>query len=197
VATAAAVTATTTFTAVVMIVIVAVTTAATVMVVIVVMIVCTVNVAMSQFFFGGFTQRNDFHVEFQILASQHVVAVNNNVIVFHFGDFNRYWTLVSFSQETHANLQFVNAHEDVFRYTLHQVFIILTVSVVCANFNVKLVACFVTFQRFFKARDQGTVTMQVVERRADRRLINQHTVFCTYLIGQADHQVFCYFHDIS
>ncbi|SAE90826.1 Uncharacterised protein [Enterobacter cloacae] len=53
------------------------------------------------------------------------------------------------------------------------------------------------FQRRFQAGNQGTVTMQVVQRRTHRRLINQHTVFCTYLIGQADHQVFCYFHDIS
>jgi hypothetical protein len=200
VTTATAVAATAAFTAVVMTVVVVVTvaTAATAfVVVIVVMAVSTVNVAMSQFFFGRFTQRNDFNVEFQVLASQHVVTVNDNVIVFDFGDFNRNRTLVSFSQETHANLQLVNAHEDVFRYALHQIFIILTVSVVCADFDVKLIACFVTFQRIFQARDQGTVTMQVVERRTNRRLINQHTVFCTYLIGQADHQVFCYFHDIS
>jgi len=197
VATAAAVTATTTFTVFVIAVIVAVTTAATVMVVIVVMVVSTVNVTMSQFFFGCFTHRNNFYVEFQVLASQHVVAVNNNVIVFHFGDFNRYRTLVSFCQEAHANLQFVNAHEDVFWYALYQIFVVLTVGIVRAHFYVEFITNFVTFQRFFQAGDQGTVTMQVVERRAYRRLINQHTVFCTYLIGQADHQVFCYFHDIS
>ncbi|GDV84741.1 hypothetical protein ExPUPEC96_00038 [Escherichia coli] len=80
---------------------------------------------------------------------------------------------------------------------MHQVFVVLTVSVVRANSDIKFVANFMTFQRRFQARDQGTVTMQVVQRRTHRRLINQHTVFCTYLIGQADHQVFCYFHDIS
>jgi hypothetical protein len=198
VATAAAVTATTAFTLFLVAVIVTVAAAATAfMVVIVVMVVRTVNVAMSQFFFGCFTQRNDFNMEFQVLASQHVVTVDNDMVVFNFGDFNRNRTLICFSQETHANLQLFNAHEDVFRYALYQVFIILTVSVVRANFNVKLIAYFVIFQRFFQARDQGTVTMQVVERRTYRRLINQYTVFCTYLIGQANHQVFCYFHDIS
>lgn len=66
---------------------------------------------------------------------------------------------------------------------MHQVFVVLTVSVVRANSDIKFVANFVTFQRRFRARDQGTVTMQVVQRRTHRRLINQHTVFCTYLIG--------------
>ena len=66
-----------------------------------------------------------------------------------------------------------------------------------ANSNIEFVANFMTVQRCFQARNQGTVTMQVVQRCTHRRLINQHTVFCTYLIGQADHQVFCYFHDIS
>ena len=182
-----------------MVVTVAVTTAATVMTVVMIVVVTvrTVNVAVSQFFFGRFADSNNFYVEFQILASQHVVTVNHNVVVFHFGNFYRYWTLVSFSQETHANLQFVNAHEDVFRNALHQVFVVLTVCVVCANSNIEFVANFMTVQRCFQARNQGTVTMQVVQRCTHRRLINQHTVFCTYLIGQADHQVLCYFHDIS
>ena len=119
VATAAAVTATTF--AMVMTMVVTVTTAAAVVAVIVVMVVTvrTVNVAMSQLFFGRFTDRNNFYVELQVLASQHVVAVNHNVVVFNFSDFNRHWTLVSFSREAHANLQFVNAHEHVFRNALN------------------------------------------------------------------------------
>ena len=167
------------------------------MVVIVIMAVSTVNVTMSQFFFGCFANSNNFNVEFQVLASQHVVTVNHHVIVFHFGNFYRYRALICFSQETHANLQLVNAHEDVFRNALNQIFVVLTVSVIRAYSNIKFVADVVTFQRCFQARDQGTMTMQVVQRRTHRRLINQYTVFCTYLIGQADHQVFCYFHDIS
>jgi hypothetical protein len=153
VATATAVTATT-FTVVMtmvvtVVVIVAVTTAATVVAVIVVMVVTmrTVNVAVSQFFFGRFTDRNNFYVEFQVLASQHVVAVNHNVVVFNFSDFYRNRALVGFSQETHANLQFVNAHEHVFRNALNQVVVVLTVSVVRAYSNVKFVANFMTFQR--------------------------------------------------
>jgi len=199
VATAAAVTATTFTVVVTMVVIVAVATAATVVTVImiVVMTVRTVNVAMSQLFFGRFADRNNFNVELQVLASQHVVAINNNVVVFNFGDFNRYWTLVGFCQEAHANLQLINAHKYIFRNTLNQILIVLTVSVVCANSNIEFIANFMTVQRGFQAGDQGTVTMQVVQRRTHRRLINQYTVFCTYLIGQADHQVFCYFHDIS
>ncbi|KGB09220.1 hypothetical protein DR73_4149 [Enterobacteriaceae bacterium ATCC 29904] len=198
-ATAAAVTATTFTVVVTMVVIVAVATAATVVTVImiVVMTVRTVNVAMSQLFFGRFADRNNFNVELQVLASQHVVAINNNVVVFNFGDFNRYWTLVGFCQEAHANLQLINAHKYIFRNTLNQILIVLTVSVVCANSNIEFIANFMTVQRGFQAGDQGTVTMQVVQRRTHRRLINQYTVFCTYLIGQADHQVFCYFHDIS
>lgn len=91
VATAAAVTATTFTVVVTMVVIVAMTTAAAVVAVIVVMVVTvrTVNVAMSQLFFGRFTDRNNFYVELQVLASQHVVTVNHDVVIFHFGDFNR------------------------------------------------------------------------------------------------------------
>ena len=160
-ATAAAVTATTTFAMLMTVVmIVAVAAAATVVTVVVVVTVRAVNVAMSQFFFGRFADRHNFHVKFQVLASQHVVTVNHNVVVFHFGNFYRYRALVSFRQETHANLQLVNAHEDVFRHALHQVFVILTVSVVRANSHIEFVANVVTFQRCFQARDQGTVTMQ-------------------------------------
>ena len=97
-ATAAAVTATTFTVAVVMTMVVA--TAAAVMAVIVVMVVTvrTVNVAMSQLFFSRFTDRNNFYVELQVLTRQHVVAVNYNVVVFNFSDFNRNRTSVSFRQ---------------------------------------------------------------------------------------------------
>ena len=120
VAAAAAVTATTFTVAVVMTMVVAVTTAAAVVAVIVVMVVTvrTVNVAMSQLFFGRLADRNNFYVELQVLASQHVVAVNHDVVIFHFGDFNWNRALVGFRQEAHANLQFVNAHEHVFRNAL-------------------------------------------------------------------------------
>lgn len=97
VAAAAAVTATTFTVAVVMTMVVAVTTAAAVVAVIVVMVVTvrTVNVAMSQLFFGRLADRNNFYVELQVLASQHVVAVNHDVVIFHFGDFNwnRAWSV--------------------------------------------------------------------------------------------------------
>jgi len=172
VATAAAVTTTTFTVAVVMTMVVAVTTAAAVVAVIVVMVVTvrTVNVAMSQLFFGRFTDRNNFYVELQVLTRQHVVAVNHNVVVFHFSDFNRNRTLVSFRQEAHANLQLVDAHKYVFRNALNQVVIILTVSVVRAYSNVEFVANFMAFQSRFQAGNQGTVTMQVVQRRTHRLL---------------------------
>lgn len=153
-ATAVTFTAAAAFATVFMTVIVAMTTAATVVVVIVVMIVRTVNVAMSQFFFSRFANRHNFNVEFQVLTGQHVVTINHDVIVFNRSDFNRYRTLVSFSQETHTYLQFINAHKYVFRNALHQVFVVLTVSVVRANSDIKFVANFVTFQRRFQARDQ-------------------------------------------
>lgn len=98
-ATAVTFTAAATFATVFMTVIVAMTAAATVVVVIVVMIVRTMNVTVSQFLFGRFTNRHNFNVEFQILTSQHVVTVNHNVIVFNGSDFNRYWTPVGFSQK--------------------------------------------------------------------------------------------------
>lgn len=91
VTTAAAVTATTFTVVVTMVVVVAVTTAAAVVAVIVVMVVTvrTVNVAMSQLFFRCFTDSDNFYVELQVLASQHVVAINHNVVVFNFSNFNR------------------------------------------------------------------------------------------------------------
>ncbi len=67
--TAVAFTATATFATVFMTVIVAMTAAATVVVVIVVMIVRAVNVTMSQFFFGRFTNRHNLNVEFQVLTA--------------------------------------------------------------------------------------------------------------------------------
>lgn len=81
--------------------VVTVTTAATVMTVVMIVVVTvrTVNVAVSQLFFGRFADSDNFYVEFQVLASQHVVTVNHNVVVFHFGNFYRYWTPVSFSQK--------------------------------------------------------------------------------------------------
>ncbi|CDN02597.1 conserved exported hypothetical protein [Klebsiella quasipneumoniae subsp. quasipneumoniae] len=199
-ATAATVAAAAAFTMVVaMIVVVTVTAAAAIvtMIVVVIMTMRAVHVTVLQLFSGRFADGDNFHIELQVLACQHVVAINHNVVVFNFSNLYWYRTLIGFRQEAHANLQFINAHEDVFRYTLHQVFVILTVSVVSANGYVKFVAHFVAIQRVFQAGNQGAVTVQVIQRRAYRRLINQHTVFCTYLIGQADHQVFCYFHDIS
>jgi len=198
VATAAAVTAAAAF-AMFVVMAVTVATAATVMIVVVTVVVAVSAMYMTvfQLFRRCFAKRDNFNVELQILASQHVVTVNNNVFVTHFGDFYRYRALIGFREEAHANLQLVNAHKHVFRNALYQVFVVLAVRVISADFYVKFVAHFVTIQRAFQAGNQGTVTMQVVQRRAYRRLINQHTVFCTYLIGQADHQVFCYFHDIS
>ena len=49
-----------------------------------------VYVAVRQFFFGRFADRDNFHVEVQVLAGQHVVAVNHHVVAVNFGDFNRY-----------------------------------------------------------------------------------------------------------
>ncbi|BFO12400.1 hypothetical protein GGER_49100 [Serratia rubidaea] len=176
--------------------IVAVTAAAAVAV-LVVMVVLAVNVAVRQFFRRRFTDSHDFNVEVQVLARQHVVTVNHHVIAVHFGDFNRNRTLIGISQETHANLQLVNAHENVFWYALHQVFIIVAVGFVSANVNVETIAHRVAFERFFQTCNQRTMPVQIVQRCTHRRLINQNTVFCTYLVSQADYRVFCYFHDIS
>jgi hypothetical protein len=202
--TAAAVTAATTFLTVVMVMVVimavTVTTAATVtvfMVMTMIMAVFAVNVAMSQFFFGRFTDCHNFNVEVQVLASQHMVAINHNVIAIHFSDFDRNRALIGISQETHTHFQFVNAHEDVFRDALNQVVVVVAVSVIRANMHVEYVTNGMTFQRSFQTGDQGTMAVQVIQRRAHRRFINQHTVFCTYLICHADDQVFCYFHDNS
>ena len=147
-AAAAAVTATTFTVVVTMVVIVAVAvTAAAAFTVFVVMVVLAVYVAVRQFF-GRFADRDNFHVEVQVLAGQHVVAVNHHVVAVNFGDFNRYRALIGVSQETHADLQFVNAHEDVFRYALHQVFVVVAVRVVRADVNVKTIANVVAFECF-------------------------------------------------
>ena len=126
------------------------------------MTVLAVNVAVRQLFRSRFADRDNFHIEVQVLTRQHVVAVNHDVLVFHFGDFNRNRTLIGFRQEAHANLQFVNAHKHVFRYALHQVVVVLAVCIVSRNMHVKLVADIVIFQRFFQTRNQGTMTVQIV-----------------------------------
>lgn len=118
--TAAAVTAATAF-AVFVAMVMAVTAAATVVIVVVAMIVAvsTVYMTMLQLFRRCFANRDDFNVELQILTSQHVVTVNNNVFVTHFGDFYRYRTLIGFRREAHAHLQLINAHKYIFRYALN------------------------------------------------------------------------------
>lgn len=98
--TTAAVTAATAF-AVFVAMVMAVTAAATVMIVVVAMIVAvsTVYMTMLQLFRRCFANCDNFNVELQILTSQHVVTVNNNVFVTHFGNFYRYRTLIGFRQK--------------------------------------------------------------------------------------------------
>ena len=163
-------TATTFFTMVVTVFVAMTTTAA--FAVFVVMIVLAVYVTMLQLFSSCFTDGDHFNVEVQVLASQHVVTINNNVVVVNFGNFYWNWTLIGFSQETHANLQFVNAHENVFRNALNQIFIVVTVSVIGANVNVKAIAFSVTFQSCFQPRNQGAMSVQIIQRCTHRRFIN-------------------------
>ena len=122
------------------------TTATTFMVVIVVMIVFAVNVAMSQFFSSCYANRDNFYVEAQVLACQHVVAIDNNVLIFNCSNLNWHWALVGISHKAHTHFQLVNAHEDVFRYALNQIIIVLAVSVICANVHVETIANYVTIQ---------------------------------------------------
>jgi hypothetical protein len=139
----------------VMIVVMAMTAAAAFTVfMVVVMIVLAMYVAMSQFFSGSFADRDNFHVEVQVLTRQHVVTVNHYVVAVHFGDFDRHWALIGISQEAHTHFQLVNAHKDVFRHALHQVFVVVAVRIVSANIHVKTIARFVAFECFFQTRNQ-------------------------------------------
>ena len=127
------------------------TTATTFVVMVVVMIVLAVNVTMSQFFSGSFTNSDNFYVEAQVLACQHVVAIDNNVLIFNRSDFNRYWTLVGISHKAHTYFQLINTHEHIFRNALNQIFVVLTVSVICANVHIETITHNVAFQRSFQA----------------------------------------------
>lgn len=155
-----------------MIVIVVMIVVVIVVVVIVVVIVCVVNVIMSQFFFSCFVNCYNFNVEFQVLIGQYVVIINYDVIVFNCSDFNWYWILVGFSQEMYIYLQFINVYKYVFRNMLYQVFVVLIVSVVCVNSDIKFVVNFMIFQCCFQVRDQGIVIMQVVQWCIYWRFIN-------------------------
>ncbi len=157
VAAAATVAAAAAFTMVVTM-IVAVAAAATVMTMVMIVIVAmrAVHVTVLQLFRSRFADGDDFHIKLQVLASQHVVAINHNVVVFNFSNFYWYRTLIGFRREAHANLQFINAHEDVFRYTLHRVFVILTVSVVSADGNVKLSPTSWPSSAFSEGRKSGS-----------------------------------------
>jgi hypothetical protein len=148
VATAATVTATTAFTMFV-IMVVTVATTATIVAVIVMMVVLAVNVAMSQFFSSCFTDCDNFYVEAQVLTCQHVIAIDNNVLIFNRSNFNWHWALVGICHKAHTHFQLVNAHEDVFRYALNQILVVLAVSVICANVHVETIANYVAFQRCF------------------------------------------------
>ncbi len=111
-----------------------------VVVMIVMMIVLAVHVTVLQLFWRGFANRHNFNVEVQVLTGQHVVTINHNMIVFDFGNFYRHRALIGFRHEAHANLQLIHTHEDIFRYALHQVVIILAVSFVSRDMHIKLIA---------------------------------------------------------
>ena len=78
------------------------------MVMIVIVAMRAVHVTVLQLFRSRFADGDDFHIKLQVLTSQHVVAINHNVVVFNFSDFYWYRTLIGF-RRTHANLQFINA----------------------------------------------------------------------------------------
>lgn len=97
VAAAATVAAAAAFTMVVTM-IVAVAAAATVMTMVMIVIVAmrAVHVTVLQLFRSRFADGDDFHIKLQVLASQHVVAINHNVVVFNFSNFYWYRTLIGF-----------------------------------------------------------------------------------------------------
>ncbi len=101
-ATAATVAAATAFTMVVaMIVVVTVTAAAAIvtMIVVVIMTMRAVHVTVLQLFSGRFADGDNFHIELQVLACQHVVAINHNVVVFNFSNLYWYRTLIGFRRK--------------------------------------------------------------------------------------------------
>lgn len=100
VAAAATVAAAAAFTMVVTM-IVAVAAAATVMTMVMIVIVAmrAVHVTVLQLFRSRFADGDDFHIKLQVLTSQHVVAINHNVVVFNFSDFYWYRTLIGFRQK--------------------------------------------------------------------------------------------------
>ncbi|VCY00948.1 hypothetical protein BANRA_00009 [Klebsiella pneumoniae] len=56
------------------------------MVMIVIVAMRAVHVTVLQLF-RSFADGDDFHIKLQVLASQHVVAINHNVVVFNFSNF--------------------------------------------------------------------------------------------------------------
>lgn len=89
------------FLAVVMVITVTATATITLLVV---MIVLAMNMAVCQFFRSRFADGHHFHVEVQVLTSQHVIAINHHMVAINFSDLNWHLTLIGISQETHTNL---------------------------------------------------------------------------------------------
>lgn len=155
-----------------MIVVVVVVVIVMIMVMIVIVVMCVVYVIVFQFFCSCFVDGDDFYIKFQVLVSQYVVVINYNVVVFNFSNFYWYWILIGFCQEVYVNLQFINVYEDVFWYMLYQVFVILIVSVVSVDGNVKFVVYFVVIQCVFQVGNQGVVIVQVIQWCVYWRFIN-------------------------
>ena len=78
-----------------------------------------VHVAVLDFFSTGFTHFRDLNVKVELLASQRVVAIDNDRIAFNFLDGNHQRTTSSLGLELHARLNAFNALKRVARYFLH------------------------------------------------------------------------------
>src|SRR5471032_835197 len=140
-----------------------------------------VHVAVGHFFLGSVTDSDDLHLEVQALASQRVVAVDGHVVAVQVADGNDLHLAVrSGSMKLHAHFQLVDAFEHAAAQGADQFGSVFAVGIFRFYGNGQFVTDLFAFQGLFQARDDVTCTLQVDQRRAAGRTVDD----LTSVVGQ-------------
>ncbi|CSB84880.1 Uncharacterised protein [Vibrio cholerae] len=126
-----------------------------------------------------------------------MVTINYDFIAIHFSDFNWDWTLVCIGEETHAYFQLIHSLEHVCRNTLYQIFVVFAVCIFWCDSNGEFITSHFAFQFTLKTCNQVIVTVQVIQRRINSRLIHHHAIFDSQLVSKTCYRVFFNFHNCS
>ena len=114
-----------------------------------------------QLFFGGFAHAHDFDGEVQVLAREFVVRVNHGLVARDGLDADGHRAHGRLCVEHHADFDFLDALENVYRDFLRHAFVVFA-----DDLHVELVADFVTDHGLFKPDHNHVGALDVLERFA-------------------------------